>query len=75
MRILAGQPRGGISLLWVKNNGLKLSKFQRSKIFEMLKRLETHVEATEIGLHNIEKNRKHLWKDKLESEFGKETAF
>lgn len=45
----------GVVVLSVKDNGLGLSIDQQQKLFQMFKRLHTHVEGTGIGLYTIKR--------------------
>ncbi|MDF9795060.1 PAS domain S-box-containing protein [Catalinimonas alkaloidigena] len=45
----------GAVVLSVKDNGLGLSDEQQQKLFQMFKRLHTHVEGTGIGLYTIKR--------------------
>ncbi len=42
-------------VLQVKDNGLGLSSYQQAKVFQMFKRLHSHVEGTGIGLYIIKR--------------------
>ncbi|WPP49308.1 PAS domain-containing sensor histidine kinase [Catalinimonas niigatensis] len=45
----------GVVMLSVKDNGLGLSQEQQQKLFQMFKRLHTHVEGSGIGLYTIKR--------------------
>ncbi len=45
----------GSTVLSIKDNGLGLNPAQQAKMFEMFKRLHTHVEGTGIGLYIVKR--------------------
>jgi two-component system, sensor histidine kinase and response regulator len=63
-------------VLCVQDNGLGLSPNQQSKLFNMFKRLHTHVEGSGIGLYIIKRIIENGGgKIDVESELGKGTTF
>ncbi|MBO9701042.1 MAG: PAS domain S-box protein [Sporocytophaga sp.] len=66
----------GNIILSIKDNGLGLDKRQQGKLFQMFKRLHTHVEGTGVGLYivkkMIENTGGHI---EVESELGKGSTF
>ncbi|MES2732813.1 MAG: response regulator [Bacteroidota bacterium] len=66
----------GFTVLSVQDNGLGLSPTQQSKLFNMFKRLHTHVEGSGIGLYIIKRIIENGGgKIGVESELGKGTTF
>jgi two-component system sensor histidine kinase/response regulator len=64
------------TVLSVQDNGLGLSPNQQSKLFNMFKRLHTHVEGSGIGLYIIKRIIENGGgKIEVESEVGKGTTF
>jgi len=64
------------TVLCVQDNGLGLSPNQQSKLFNMFKRLHTHVEGSGIGLYIIKRIIENGGgKIDVESELGKGTTF
>jgi signal transduction histidine kinase len=60
----------------VADNGLGLTTFQQSKIFDMFKRMHSHVEGTGIGLYIVKRMvENNGGKIIVESEPGKGTLF
>lgn len=63
-------------ILCVRDNGLGLSTHQQSKLFNMFKRLHTHVEGSGIGLYIIKRIIENGGgKIEVESELGRGTTF
>jgi two-component system, sensor histidine kinase and response regulator len=66
----------GYTVLCVQDNGLGLSPNQQSKLFNMFKRLHTHVEGSGIGLYIIKRIIENSGgKIGVESELGRGTTF
>jgi signal transduction histidine kinase len=66
----------GYTVLCVQDNGLGLSPTQQSKLFNMFKRLHTHVEGSGIGLYIIKRIIENSGgKIGVESELGRGTTF
>ncbi|HEY8399905.1 MAG TPA: PAS domain-containing sensor histidine kinase, partial [Cytophagaceae bacterium] len=66
----------GYYLLIVKDNGLGLTSEQKLKVFNMFKRLHTHVEGTGIGLYIVKRIIENVGgKIEVESEKGVGSTF
>ncbi|CAN5493223.1 hypothetical protein BH23BAC1_BH23BAC1_17070 [soil metagenome] len=62
--------------LSISDNGLGIKKEHFSRIFEMFKRINTHVEGTGIGLYIVNRIVENVnGKIEIESELGKGTTF
>ena len=67
---------GDYVVLSVQDNGLGLSSSQQSKLFNMFKRLHTHVEGSGIGLYIIKRIIENGGgKISVDSELGRGTIF
>ncbi len=70
------EKHGDYILLTVKDNGLGISTADKSKIFEMFKRLHSHVEGTGIGLYIVKRIIENQGgKIEVESTLGEGTLF
>lgn len=66
----------GKVMLSVKDNGLGLDKRQQGKLFQMFKRLHTHVEGTGVGLYIVKKMIENTGgRIEVESELDKGSTF
>lgn len=55
IHIKTGRSDDGRIMLSFKDNGLGLDERQQRKLFQMFKRLHTHVEGTGVGLYIVKK--------------------